>query len=220
MKKIKEQAEQNMAILFADLSGYTALTETHGPSIAADVIDAYTRLVKDSLAGSSRLHQRTGDEVMIVSPSADDLFKTAIQIMQKSSSENNFLQLHGGLHYGNVLYRGGHYFGNAVNIASRIATSAAKGTFLCSEAIVNQLNERSSYTLRSQGSQYFKNVSGEKYLFELAVNDKPSYAVDPVCRMLIQDEKKAVSLQEYGIFFCSDQCRDIYHSTNIIRHFA
>jgi class 3 adenylate cyclase len=33
--------EKNIAILMADLSGYTALTETHGSSAAADIIDKY-----------------------------------------------------------------------------------------------------------------------------------------------------------------------------------
>jgi len=36
--------EENIAILMADLSGYTALTETHGLSLAADLIDRYVKL--------------------------------------------------------------------------------------------------------------------------------------------------------------------------------
>ena len=61
--------EKNIAILMADLSGYTALTETHGSVSAADLIDKYVRIAKHCLVGDTQLHQRTGDEIMFVSNS-------------------------------------------------------------------------------------------------------------------------------------------------------
>src|SRR6187431_177061 len=95
--------EENIAILMADLSGYTALTETHGAASAADLIDRYVEIVEDCLIGDSKLQERVGDEVMIVSSSADFLLSTAALIIKKTSKEENFLQVHGGLHYGSVL---------------------------------------------------------------------------------------------------------------------
>ncbi len=59
--------EKNIAILMADLSGYTALTETHGSVAAADLIDKYIGIVENCLVGDSEVHERTGDEIMIVS---------------------------------------------------------------------------------------------------------------------------------------------------------
>ena len=67
--------EENLAILIADLSGYTALTETHGSSTAADMIDKYIEIVKESLVGDSELHQSVGDEVLVVSASPDHIDK-------------------------------------------------------------------------------------------------------------------------------------------------
>ena len=58
--------EKNLAILIADLSGYTALTEAHGAMSAADLIDTFLKMVDESLVGDSHLHQRRGDEVMII----------------------------------------------------------------------------------------------------------------------------------------------------------
>jgi class 3 adenylate cyclase len=63
--------EENIAVLMADLTGYTALTETHGAASAADLIDRYVEIVEDCLIGDSKLQERIGDEVMIVSSSAD-----------------------------------------------------------------------------------------------------------------------------------------------------
>jgi hypothetical protein len=45
--------EQELAILIADLSGYSAMTEIHGSFSAADMIDKYITIVNDSLVGNS-----------------------------------------------------------------------------------------------------------------------------------------------------------------------
>ena len=116
--------EKNMAILMADLSGYTALTETHGFFAAADLIDKYIGIVETGLVGDCKLHERTGDEIMIVSNSPDFLLATAVMIEMNTTNKENFLQVHGGLHYGNVLKRGNSYFGSAINLTSRIAAKA------------------------------------------------------------------------------------------------
>ncbi|HRF16542.1 MAG TPA: hypothetical protein PK977_00190 [Chitinophagaceae bacterium] len=47
--------EQKIAILMADLSGYTALTEIHGASSAADLVDKYVEIVEKCLVGDSQL---------------------------------------------------------------------------------------------------------------------------------------------------------------------
>src|SRR3954469_20704154 len=126
--------EQDISILIADLSGYTALTETHGSISAADLIDKYVDIVNASLTGNSTtLQERVGDEVMIISTSADDLLATAELLLQTTLEQYNFLQVHGGLHYGKLLKRNNSYFGSALNLTSRIASQANAGTFLCSE---------------------------------------------------------------------------------------
>ena len=118
--------EKNMAILMADLSGYTALTETHGAVAAADIIERYVAIAEKCLVGDSRIHERTGDELMIVSSSPDYLLATALIIEKNTTNEENFLLVHGGLHYGKVLERGNSYFGTAINITSRIASRASR----------------------------------------------------------------------------------------------
>ncbi|HEY6976652.1 MAG TPA: hypothetical protein VH396_10210 [Chitinophagaceae bacterium] len=59
--------EKDIAIMIADLSGYTAHTEVHGSISSADLVDKYLQIVEESLLGDCYLHERTGDEVMIVS---------------------------------------------------------------------------------------------------------------------------------------------------------
>ena len=209
--------EQNIAILIADLSGYTALTETHGSSTAADLIDRFLTITAGCLTGDTQLHQRVGDEVMIVSASADDLMTTALLLIQSCSNEPYFLQLHGGLHFGKVLKRNDHYFGSPVNVTSRIAGEANKGTFWCSSQFRNQLSSIDPYTFSPKGNYSFKNVSDNIEVFELMLEKVSSVHIDPVCRMLIHNKENAIPHpHEQNIFFCSIDCLNIYVKANTI----
>ena len=203
--------EENIAILMADLSGYTALTETHGSVSAADLIDKYVSIAENCLVGDCRLHERVGDEIIIVSASPDHLMATALMIGSYTSNEENFLQVHGGLHYGKVLMRGNSYFGSTINLTSRIAAKAKAGTFLCSDEYVNALTDRSAFSLTSKGHHSFKNVDKEKEVFEVDIEIKSGFYVDPVCRMLILDHQHAICHpNENGTYFCSSQCLELY----------
>jgi class 3 adenylate cyclase/YHS domain-containing protein len=208
--------EQDLAFLIADLSGYTALTETHGSSWAADLIDKYLHIVQNCLVGNCELKERTGDEVMIVSTSPDDLLAAALNIMQASLSEENFLQVHGGLHYGKVLKRHNGYFGSTINVTSRIAAKATPGNFWCSQNFVQALSNKTMVKVEPKGMHHLKNISGEMELFEIKHEHSVSYFIDPVCRMLIINTNKAIRHHDApDIFFCSDACHAIY-TTRVI----
>lgn len=208
--------EKNMAVLIADLSGYTALTETHGASAAADIIDKYVEMVKDSLVGDSHFHERTGDEVMIVSSSADHLLATANNLLQYTAGENNFLQVHGGLHYGKTLNRNNNYFGTTINLTARIAKKASPGSFWCSREYVNTLLQTTPFTFRSKGKQGFKNVSEEQEVYELISAEPAQIYIDPVCKMQITHKENATPHPDRSnIFFCHQSCLDTYRRNHL-----
>jgi adenylate cyclase len=203
--------EQEIAILIADLSGYTALTETHGATSAADLIDTYIKIVSNSLVGNSSLHERVGDEVLIISRSPDHLFSTAVMLLQNASAEHNFLQVHGALHYGTILERNNNLFGSALNITSRMASYAAAGTFLCSEEFLNALSSTPVNEAVSKGKYSFKNVSEEKEVFEIKIDKPENLYIDPVCRMIVSKETSFIAHPgEPNIFFCSQNCMEAY----------
>lgn len=205
--------EQNIAILFADLSGYTALTEIHGASSAADLVDKYVEIVEKCLVGDSQLKERTGDEVMIVSSSPDSLLATADMIMKNTTRQEYFLQVHGGLHYGQVLIRNNSFFGSAINITARIAAKASPGTFWCSGDFINALADNTTIKFHSKQKHRFKNVSEEMDIAEvLNVYDQTVF-IDPVCRMLIQENSAGIQHPEIKhSYFCSRTCLDIFNN--------
>jgi adenylate cyclase len=207
--------EKNMAILMADLSGYTALTETHGSVAAADIIDKYIAIVEKCLVGDCHVYERTGDELMIVSASPDFLLATALIMGKNTSNEENFLLVHGGLHYGKVLERGNSYFGTTINVTSRIASKANAGTYWCSEEFMDAVSDKSLFTTISKGNHFFKNIKKEKEVFEICIEDRKAFYVDPICRMLILDPKNAIPHPtDEAQYFCSSDCLEIYITDN------
>ena len=211
--------EKNVAILMADLSGYTALTETHGSATAADLIDKYIRIAKNCLVGDSKLHERTGDEIMFISDSPDSLLATALKLEANTANEENFLQVHGGLHFGKVLKRADSYFGSAINLVSRIAAKAVAGTFWCSDEFVNSITDKSACTFKSKGNHLFKNIGGEKEVFELGIEKTKMNYIDPVCRMLIVNPHKAIRHPEKDeLYFCSSECLGLYEENHRFVH--
>ena len=209
------QMEQEIAILIADLSGYTALTETHGATTAADLIDKYIVIVNNCLVGDSHLHARVGDGVVIVSTSADSLISTSIMLFQNTLEEDNFLQVHGGLHYGRILKRNNDYYGTTINLAARIAAKANPGSIWCSSEYINALNNKSEITFRPKGRHSFKNISDEIDVHELILDKPKSFHIDPVCRMLIKESRNAIPHpHDETIYFCSQHCLDVYRKNN------
>ena len=203
--------EQNISILIADLSGYTALTETHGSLTAADLIDKYIELISASLVGDSYLQERVGDEVLIVSTSADYLLATAEFLLQATLDEYNFLELHGALHYGKLLKRNNSYFGSALNLTSRIASEAGAGTFLCTQEFLDALSDKSMYQFKSIGKYNFKNVTEDKEIFEIILEKPAHLYIDPICKMIVNKKTHSFSHPSKSeVLFCSQRCLDIY----------
>lgn len=207
--------EKNIAILMADLSGYTALTETHGAISAANLIDKYIHIAEHCLVGDCKLHQRTGDEIMFISEYPDFLLATALNLEANTTKEENFLQVHGGLHFGKILERADDYFGTTINLVSRIAASAIAGTFWCSEDFVNSLADKSICEFKPLGGHLFKNIIGKKQIFEVRnEKSKPNY-IDPVCRMLIVNPQNAIQHpNEHELYFCSSPCLEAYQGNH------
>ena len=128
-----EIGQVRVAIAFADLAGYTQLTEEVGDEEAAGIVERFVANVNQSLPDESRILKTIGDEVMIVSPDAGSLIDWAVGF-QILSNERPLPRI--GIHSGNVVFRDGDYFGREVNLAARVAARAAAGEVLVTWPVV------------------------------------------------------------------------------------
>jgi adenylate cyclase len=203
-------ATNETVFLIADLAGFTALTEAHGDMSAANIVTRYVDIVKDNLNQGSKLVERVGDEVLIVSNDASSIVQTAINLRDTIEKEQLFPCIHAGIHAGSTLERDGHYFGKALNLTSRVAAHARGGEILCTEKIVDTASNLTDTKYRSLGHIQFKNISEPVSVYEVIVEGRLGECTvfDPVCHMHVREETSVSRLlfEDRMYYFCSFEC--------------
>ncbi len=86
-------------------------------------------------AVGARLVKLIGDEVMFVAPEPDLACQVAQTLMTTfATATGEEIRPRGGLAYGEVLVRGGDYYGGVVNLASRLVNEAVPQEVLVTES--------------------------------------------------------------------------------------
>ena len=198
--------------VFADLAGYTALTEAHGDERAADAAAAFCAMVRTLLDEHDTEEVKAiGDALMLRSSDAPKAAGLAERIVCGYGARHLELGVRIGMHTGTAVRRGNDWFGSAVNIASRVADVARAGEVLCTGATREALGPAAA--VRDRGERSFKNVVTPIALYELVLSRSgEALPVDPVCRMAIEPAQ-AVSRCLHGAveyLFCSDRCAEAF----------
>ena len=129
-----ELGRLRVAIAFADLAGYTRLTEEEGEEQALGAVERFVDAVANTLPDDARVVKTIGDEVMIVGSDPAALTDWAVGF-QTLIDERPLPRV--GIHYGETLYRDGDYYGREVNLAARVAARAAGGETLVTQPVVD-----------------------------------------------------------------------------------
>jgi adenylate cyclase len=121
--------------VFADLVGYTALTDRCGDEAAA----AVAREFRHAMSALSRRHgawqvKSMGDGVMIWAPDAGCAVALAADAVREVGAREDLLPVRVGVHTGPAVMRGCDWYGSAVNVAARRAAEADSNEALVSAA--------------------------------------------------------------------------------------
>ena len=122
-----------VAIAFADLAGYTRMTEEQGDEEAVAAVEGFVEAVEHTLPEGARVIKTIGDEVMIVGSDAGELTDWAVGF-QQLYDQRPLPRI--GIHYGETVYRDGDYYGREVNLAARVAARAAGREVLVTRPVV------------------------------------------------------------------------------------
>jgi adenylate cyclase len=128
-----ELGRLRVAIAFADLAGYTRLTEEQGEEEAVGAVERFVEMVEHTLPEDARVIKTIGDEVMVVGVDPAALVDWAVGF-QEIMDERPLPRI--GIHYGETLYRDGDYYGREVNQAARVAARAAGSEVLVTRPVV------------------------------------------------------------------------------------
>jgi class 3 adenylate cyclase len=152
------------AMCFLDITGYTRLTQERGDAAAADLATSLARLVeRTSLRHGGRPVKWLGDGVMFFFKNPGPGATAALE-MVAGVAEAGLPPAHVGLHAGPVIFQEGDYYGQTVNVASRIAEYARPGEVLVSQEVVDASGE-AELAFREIGPVELKGVSGAVRLY-------------------------------------------------------
>lgn len=158
---------QLAAILFADMTGYTALMQEN-----EDLARLKRKRLKEVLEANIELFngkvlQYYGDGSLSIFNSAVDCIGCSIKIQQQLQLEPK-VSLRMGVHTGDVIIEEDSVYGDGVNLASRIESLAVPGGIFISEKVYDEIKNHESFLTREMGYFELKNVKEPVRVFAIA----------------------------------------------------
>jgi adenylate cyclase len=128
-------ANELHTFLFADISGYSRLTEQSGDEAAAEVAIGFAREVARMAAEhGAEVVKQVGDAVIVHTTCAARAVELGLRLRGALGPSRALPQSHLGIHTGPAVRREGDWWGATVNVASRVADAAGPGELLITEA--------------------------------------------------------------------------------------
>jgi adenylate cyclase len=160
---LQSRPDRPPAMCFLDITGYTRLTQERGDEAAAALATQLARLVqRTSVQHGGRPIKWLGDGVMFHFPNPGPGVVAALEMVDGVASAG-LPPAHVGLHAGPVIFQEGDYYGQTVNVASRIAEYARPGEVLVSQAVV-EASAGTQVAFREIGPVELKGVAGAMHL--------------------------------------------------------
>jgi adenylate cyclase len=129
-----QEGRLRVAIAFADLAGYARLTVELGDEAAVAAVERFAAAVTRTLPADARVIKTLGDEVMVIGSDPAALTRWAVRLQADTAPGEPPPRI--GVHYGEVLYRDGDYFGREVNQAARVVARSGGGEVLVTRPVV------------------------------------------------------------------------------------
>jgi adenylate cyclase len=158
-----EEGRMRVTIAFADLAGYTKLTEEQGEAKAVSAVEQFVEVVEQTLPIDARVIKTLGDEVMIVGADAGALTSWAVGLAAELAQGSPPPRI--GIHSGAALYRDGDYYGREVNRAARVVARASGGEVLVTRPVVENANRQDGLEFELIGEVVLKGFNEPTELY-------------------------------------------------------
>lgn len=162
---------RDVAVLFADLVGFTRMGEELDPASLQEVAARLADLALGVTEHPVRFVKSIGDAVMLVAPEAEALLHAGLALIDAAEAEGEeFPQLRVGIAFGPAVSRAGDWFGSPVNLASRVTAIARPGSLLVAESAHDVLRAADGIDWSYAGERRVKGVRGEVKLYRARVS--------------------------------------------------
>ena len=199
------------AFLFADIAGFTALTEAHGDEHAVRLVEEFASAVQVELPRLDGEYVKSvGDAIMLRVPDPGDAVRLGSWITRNAMGGHEAPSVRVGCNYGPAVKRGGDYFGATINVAARVSALAGGGEVLVTGQMAALAPDLDGLLYESRGRQVLRNVAEPVEIFAVLRLDETAdhLAVDPVCQMAVDPDRAVGRLlvEEKAHYFCSLTC--------------
>lgn len=160
--------------MFTDICGSTRLVNELGDEAYGELISEHRRTVRKVVADHHGREIGTqGDGFLLRFPSPREATSCAVALQRRLATQRDaderIPQIRIGVHAGEVIARDGDVLGRMVNIASRVADTAAPGEVLVTEPVADHADPGLGF--EDRGLHELRGVEGPRHL--LAVRWTP-----------------------------------------------
>ena len=204
-------SDTEATFLFADIAGFTALTEAHGDEHALELVEEFANAVQAELPQVAGEHVKTvGDALMLRVPDPGDAVRLGLWITRNAMGGHQAPSVRVGCNHGSAVARGGDYFGATINVAARVSALAGGGEVLVTGQTAALAPDLEGVLYESRGRQVLRNVAEPVEIFAVVRVDENAnhLAIDPVCQMAVDPDHAIGRLLVDGTtyYFCSVTC--------------
>jgi TolB-like protein/class 3 adenylate cyclase/Flp pilus assembly protein TadD len=162
-----QQVRQLAAVMFTDMTGYTALMQEDEQK-AKILSNRQRQTLEKFIPGyNGQIIQYFGDGTLSIFGSATDAVKSAIEIQRELQKEPKVL-LRIGLHSGDVVLDKSGLYGDCVNLASRIENLSLPGSVLISDKVFDEVKNQNEIKTTWLGKFTLKNVKRQVEVYAIA----------------------------------------------------
>ena len=141
------EGTREVAVCFADIVGFTSLGEEVAVEDLGGIAETFTALVAEVVEQPVTLVKTIGDAAMLVSPEPEPLLDAALTLVERTEPEKSDLpELRVGVAMGEALNRFGDWYGNPVNLASRVTSVAQASSVLATEVVREAAGDRFAWS--------------------------------------------------------------------------
>jgi adenylate cyclase len=169
-EEVSQEGRLRVAIAFADLAGYARLTVERGDEAAVQTVERFLEAVSHNLPADARVIKTLGDEVMVIGTDPAALAGWAVGLQAEVAPEEPAPRI--GIHYGEVLYRDGDYYGREVNQAARVVARASGGEVLVTRPVADTAAGINGLQFRRIGEVSLKGFSEPTELFAVVAGEE------------------------------------------------
>ena len=161
-----EEKAGTAILVFADIVDSTSLTEQLGDAVfrqRARELDSSLREIVTRYAGRPIDGKLLGDGILATFTAASAAVNAALGFEEAAHAVG--LELHVGIHAGDVIHEGDNVYGGAVNIAARIAAASAPGEVLVSDTVRALARTSAGVTFADRGEHALKGIDEPHRLY-------------------------------------------------------